>query len=74
MFEATTMAAMAMMPGICARCIDMFRFDKGAATWPALMTDARSISPRRPSCKLFRQGEFDDLVALKDVKVVVRDQ
>lgn len=35
MFEATTIAAMAKMPGRWVRVIFIFRFGKGAATWPA---------------------------------------
>ena len=38
-FEATTMAAMATMPGS-IRVIRFFRFDKVAETWPRDMRDA----------------------------------
>lgn len=45
-------------------CHNVNRFCKGAATWPAGITDTARLRGRKHLCKLFRQDKFDDLCAL----------
>ncbi len=68
------MVAMARMPGRYVRVICKTVFCKGAATWPARITDRGDLRFMGDGCKLWYEHKLDNLGLLDGQKVVVRDE
>src|SRR6056297_1575430 len=72
MFEARTMMAMAMMPGICARVMVTPVLPRLRGLDSRQTGMARRISPACPADKSNADRVFDDLGPLEELEIVIR--